>query len=70
MCVQVSDLRRELELRNLSSKGLKSQLVARLTKATKAEQEEESGAKENGEKLEDEEEKLEIEETKEEVGIS
>ena len=38
---QVSDLRRELESRNLSSKGLKSQLIARLTKAVKTEQEKE-----------------------------
>ena len=36
---QVADLRRELECRGLSSKGLKSQLIARLTKALKAEQE-------------------------------
>ena len=38
---QIIDLRRELECRNLSSKGLKSQLIARLTKASKAEEEQE-----------------------------
>ena len=41
-CVlQIVDLRRELECRTLSSKGLKSQLIARLTKALKSEQEKE-----------------------------
>lgn len=39
--MQILDLRRELECRNLSSKGLKSQLIARLTKALKTEQEQE-----------------------------
>jgi len=37
----VADLRHELECRSLSSKGLKSQLIARLCKATKTEQEKE-----------------------------
>lgn len=37
----MADLRRELECRTLSSKGLKSQLIARLTKAIKSEQEKE-----------------------------
>ncbi|GAB6028545.1 Cell division cycle and apoptosis regulator protein 1, variant 2 [Chamberlinius hualienensis] len=36
--MKLADLRHELENRNLSCKGLKSQLVARLTKALKAEQ--------------------------------
>lgn len=36
---QIIDLRRELECRTLSSKGLKSQLIARLTKQLKTEQE-------------------------------
>lgn len=39
-------MRRELELRNISPKGLKSQLVARLMKALKAEQEKEQEDKE------------------------
>lgn len=37
--LQIIDLRRELECRTLSSKGLKSQLIARLTKQLKTEQE-------------------------------
>ena len=37
----MADLRHELECRSLSSKGLKSQLIARLCKATKTEQERE-----------------------------
>ena len=36
----MADLRRELECRSLSPKGLKSQLIARLCKAVKTEQEE------------------------------
>ncbi|KAK3091306.1 hypothetical protein FSP39_018795 [Pinctada imbricata] len=39
--MKILDLRKELELRSLSSKGLKSQLIARLTKALKTEQEKE-----------------------------
>lgn len=39
--LQIVDLRKELESRTLSSKGLKSQLIARLTKAIKCEQEKE-----------------------------
>jgi len=35
----VVELRQELEARNLSPKGLKSQLIARLTKTLKTEQE-------------------------------
>lgn len=37
----VVELRTELKARNLDSKGLKSQLVAKLTKALKAEEEKE-----------------------------
>jgi hypothetical protein len=44
---QVADLRKELEARSLSSKGLKSQLIARLTKALKSEQEKEQQEAEN-----------------------
>lgn len=39
--MQIVDLRKELECRSVSSKGLKSQLIARLTKALKTEQEKE-----------------------------
>ena len=39
--VQVNDLRKELESRSLSSKGLKSQLIARLTKQIKLEEQQE-----------------------------
>lgn len=41
----MSDLKKELEARNLSAKGLKSQLVARLTNALKSECEKESNQK-------------------------
>lgn len=41
---QIVELRQELECRSLSSKGLKSQLIARLTKALKTEQEQEEQA--------------------------
>ena len=44
---QIVDLRRELEDRNLSSKGLKSQLIARLTKVLKTEKEEEEEQESN-----------------------
>ena len=50
----MNDLRKELEARTLSSKGLKSQLIARLTKAVKSEQEAEEQEAQN--KDEDEEE--------------
>lgn len=36
--LQVNDLRKELDCRALSSKGLKSQLIARLTKQLKVEE--------------------------------
>lgn len=39
--LQIIDLRRELECRSVSSKGLKSQLIARLTKTLKSELEKE-----------------------------
>jgi hypothetical protein len=39
----VNELRQELVARNLSSKGLKSQLLARLLKAVKSEQAKEEG---------------------------
>ncbi|KAK0097267.1 hypothetical protein PV326_002719 [Microctonus aethiopoides] len=41
--MNVTELRQELAARNLSSKGLKSQLLARLTKAIKSEQAKEEG---------------------------
>ena len=47
----MSDLRRELESRTLSSKGLKSQLIARLTKAVKTEQEKEEEENEKKEEV-------------------
>lgn len=37
--MNVNELRNELKARNISNKGLKSQLIARLTKALKAEAE-------------------------------
>ncbi|KAM6956273.1 cell division cycle and apoptosis regulator protein 1-like [Aplochiton taeniatus] len=66
--MKVNDLRKELESRSLSSKGLKSQLIARLTKQLKVEEQVEE-AKEP-EKLEsqatEEEEPLHLEDDKEE----
>lgn len=44
---QLNDLRQELECRGLSSKGLKSQLIARLTKALRSEEEKEAEETEN-----------------------
>jgi len=41
----VLELRQELEARTLSPKGLKSQLIARLTKTLRMEQEKEEKAK-------------------------
>ncbi|XP_050051013.1 cell division cycle and apoptosis regulator protein 1-like isoform X1 [Dermacentor andersoni] len=54
--MKVGDLRVELELRGLSTKGLKSQLVARLSKALKAEAEMAEGNEEEEEEEEAEEE--------------
>jgi SAP domain len=44
--MQVSALRQELDARSLSAKGLKSQLIARLVKCLKIEQEKEEGGDE------------------------
>ncbi|XP_023244872.1 cell division cycle and apoptosis regulator protein 1 isoform X2 [Copidosoma floridanum] len=52
--MNVNDLRLELSARNLSSKGLKSQLQARLTKAMKIEQAKEEGRHEDIEENEKE----------------
>ncbi|ELU05545.1 hypothetical protein CAPTEDRAFT_214786 [Capitella teleta] len=65
--MKVADLRHELECRLLSSKGLKSQLIARLTKAIKSEEEkEEMQAEEKAEQEEKKEEENEKEEDKDE----
>ncbi|CAH1794191.1 unnamed protein product [Owenia fusiformis] len=69
--MKVSELRHELEARTLSSKGLKSQLIARLLKATKCESEKETEEKEKkeeeGEPEEEKEpEKMEVDERDEE----
>ncbi|XP_078499317.1 cell division cycle and apoptosis regulator protein 1 isoform X3 [Lissotriton helveticus] len=59
--MKVNDLRRELESRTLSSKGLKSQLIARLTKHLKIEEQMEQqnvlGKSEHGDDDEEEETK-------------
>lgn len=47
-------MRLELAARNLSSKGLKSQLLARLTKAIKSEQAKEEGRQDDAEENEEE----------------
>uniref|UniRef100_A0A8D8X8X7 Cell division cycle and apoptosis regulator protein 1 n=1 Tax=Cacopsylla melanoneura TaxID=428564 RepID=A0A8D8X8X7_9HEMI len=60
--MKFQDLREELEARSLSSKGLKSQLTARLAKALKQEQSEDDAKGE----AEDEEEEDEVEEDKKE----
>ena len=53
----MNDLRKELESRSLSSKGLKSQLIARLTKQLKVEEQvEEAKEPEKPESLAPEEE--------------
>uniref|UniRef100_L7M9A1 Putative cell-cycle and apoptosis regulatory protein 1 strongylocentrotus purpuratus n=1 Tax=Rhipicephalus pulchellus TaxID=72859 RepID=L7M9A1_RHIPC len=54
--MKVGDLRVELEVRGLSTKGLKSQLIARLSKALKAEAEMAEGNEEEEEEEEAEEE--------------
>uniref|UniRef100_A0A674IJQ4 Cell division cycle and apoptosis regulator protein 1 n=1 Tax=Terrapene triunguis TaxID=2587831 RepID=A0A674IJQ4_9SAUR len=65
--MKVNDLRKELESRTLSSKGLKSQLIARLTKQLKVEeQKEEQKELEKSEKEDEEEEDRKSEDDKEE----
>uniref|UniRef100_A0A8C3NFB8 Cell division cycle and apoptosis regulator protein 1 n=1 Tax=Geospiza parvula TaxID=87175 RepID=A0A8C3NFB8_GEOPR len=65
--MKVNDLRKELESRTLSPKGLKSQLIARLTKQLKVEeQKEEQKELEKSEKEEEEEEDRKSEDDKEE----
>ncbi|RXM36603.1 Cell division cycle and apoptosis regulator protein 1 [Acipenser ruthenus] len=66
--MKVNDLRKELESRSLSSKGLKSQLIARLTKQLKVEEQtDEIKEPEKPVKVEEEEEEqLKVEEDKEE----
>ncbi|KAJ7324262.1 hypothetical protein JRQ81_017282 [Phrynocephalus forsythii] len=65
--MKVNDLRKELESRTLSSKGLKSQLIARLTKQLKLEeQKEEQKELEKSEKEDEEEEERKSEDDKEE----
>nr|XP_020033198.1 cell division cycle and apoptosis regulator protein 1 [Castor canadensis] len=64
--MKVNDLRKELESRALSSKGLKSQLIARLTKQLKVEeQKEEQKELEKSEKEEEEEDDRKSEDDKE-----
>ncbi|MGH0159783.1 UNVERIFIED_CONTAM: hypothetical protein FKN15_065792 [Acipenser sinensis] len=65
--MKVNDLRKELESRSLSSKGLKSQLIARLTKQLKVEEQtDEIKEPEKPVKVEEEEkEQLKVEEDKE-----
>uniref|UniRef100_UPI00398E5C7D cell division cycle and apoptosis regulator protein 1 n=1 Tax=Pristiophorus japonicus TaxID=55135 RepID=UPI00398E5C7D len=65
--MKVNDLRKELESRSQSSKGLKSQLIARLTKQLKTEAEkEEQKESEKSEREDDEEEDKRSEDDKEE----
>lgn len=65
--MKVNDLRKELESRALSSKGLKSQLIARLTKQLKIEeQKEEQKELEKSEKEEEDEDDKKSEDDKEE----
>ena len=65
----MNDLRKELDCRSLSSKGLKSQLIARLTKQLKVEEQvEEAKEPEKPEVKVPEEEELPQEEDKE-VGL-
>lgn len=51
--MNVNDLRTELKARNISNKGLKSQLVARLTKALKSEAEKTNENNEENDKKDD-----------------
>lgn len=51
--MQVNELRQELAARNLSSKGLKSQLLARLLKAVKSEQAKEEGRQDEADENEE-----------------
>lgn len=53
---QVAELRAELEARGSPSKGLKSQLLARLSKALKGEQEQEAEKEKQKAEAEEEEE--------------
>lgn len=65
--MKVNDLRKELDCRSLSSKGLKSQLIARLTKQLKVEEQVEESEPEKVEvKVPEEEEPVRTEEDKEE----
>lgn len=66
--MKVNDLRKELDCRSLSSKGLKSQLIARLTKQLKVEEQvEESKEPEKVDcKIPEEEEPSRVEEDREE----
>lgn len=67
----INSLRLELKARNISSKGLKSQLVARLTKTLKAESEKESDTtKEKEQELAAAELEPEAEEKKNDVSNS
>lgn len=70
-CLQVNDLRKELDCRSLSSKGLKSQLIARLTKQLKVEEQvEESKEPDKPEsKVPEEEEPSRTEEEREVKGF-
>lgn len=62
----MNDLRKELDCRSLSSKGLKSQLIARLTKQLKVEEQMEESEPEKVEvKVPEEEEPVRTEEDKE-----
>lgn len=49
----MNELRQELAARNLSSKGLKSQLLARLLKAVKSEQAKEEGRQDEADENEE-----------------
>lgn len=69
----MNELREELEARTLSSKGLKSQLTARLTKVLKTEQdkeEEETAAKNDSLKLGGKSDKDEKEEERKRKEVS